>query len=212
MPYIKEQHIGQLKNITIYNTLALLVVLTGIPLTIVQGRAVLQNWTQSGKRFPFGVWDVVDLKETDTLVYYESSDDIPTEYVNLVVKDAGGSFIKISTPTERNDFSYKDKQGLALFELYLPQPGSYSFIFNDALANNSVDNPQQNEVVFAKSPNSKAQATNKSILTYIIGGASTLGLAAILYIIHVLWLKRKQVTPTAPPLARFTANIGVPEE
>ena len=80
------------------------------------------------------------------------------------------------------------------------------------MANSIGDNPVQDKVVFAKSPNSKAQAQNKSTLTYIIGGASTLGLAAILYIFHGIRLQRKEGTSKAPTPATFAANIGVPEE
>jgi len=208
----KEQRIAQLKNITIFNILALIVVIVGIPLTILQGRAELQNWAQSGKRFPLGVWGIVDLKETDTLVYYESPDAVPTEYVMLTINDINNSEIYVSTPTDRNDFSYKDKQGAALFKLSLSQQGSYRFICNDAMANSIADNPEQDEVVFAKSPNSKAQALNKSTWTYIIGGGSTLGLAAILYIIHGIRLQRKEGTSKTRAPATFAANIGVPEE
>ena len=209
---MKEQRIAQLKNITIFNILALIVVITGIPLTILQARAALQNWAQSGERFPLGVWGIVDLKETDTLVYYESPDAVPTEYVKLIINDINNTLVHVSTPNERNDFSFKDKQGAALFELTLLQPGSYRFICHDAMANSIEDNPEQDKVVFAKSPNSKAQAQNKSTLTYIIGGASTLGLAAILYIFHGIRLQRKEGTSKAPTPATFAANIGVPEE
>lgn len=151
-----------------------------------QGRAVLKDWAQSGKRFPLGVWGIVDLNETDLLVYYETSDAIPAEYITLTVMDLNDNLISVSTPSNRNDFSYKDKQGAALFVLSLSQSGSYRFVCNDAMADSISDNPQQDEIVFAKSPNSKAQAVNKSNLTFVIGGASTLILAAFLYIIHGL--------------------------
>lgn len=190
----------------------MLVVIIGIPLTILQGRAAMQNWAQSGKRFPLGVWGVVDLKEKDTLVYYESSDAIPTEYVTLNVMNLDGSPISYSTPQDRNDFSHKDKQGAALFELSLPQPGSYQFICSDTMASSIADNPKQDEVVFAKSPNSKAQALKKSTFIYIIGGGSTLLLAAILYIIHGIRLQRRPSASLSPGPATFAANIGVPEE
>ena len=49
-------------------------------------------------------------------------------------------------------------------------------------------------------------------MTYIIGGGSTLGLAAILYIIHGIWLQRRQSTSIALTPATFAANIGVPDE
>lgn len=192
--------------------LALVVVLTGIPLTILQGRTALQSWAQSGKRFPLGVWDVVDLKETDTLVYYESPDSIPTEYVMLTIMDLDGKSFRVATARDRNDFSYNDKQGAALFELSLPRPGSYRFICNDAMASSIADNPKQDVIVFAKSPNSRAQAQSKSTMIYIIGGGSTLLLAAILYIIHGIMLQRKEGTSKTAAPATFTANIGVPDE
>ena len=212
MSHIKEQRIAQIKNITIWNILAILVVIAGIPMTIIQGRAVLKNWAQSGKGFPIGVWGIVDLKEMDILVYYESDDAIPSEYVTLIVMDLNDNLISVSTPSDRNDFSYKDKQGAALFVLSLPQSGSYRFVCNDAMASSISDNPQQDEIVFAKSPNSKAQAINKSNLTFVIGGASTLGLAAILYFIHRIWLHRKERPAKTPTPATFAANIGIPEE
>ncbi len=210
--YLKEHRIAKRKTITIWNILALIVVVTGIPLTILQARAALQDWAQSGKRFPLGVWDVVDLKETNTLVYYESSDAIPTEYITLTFMDLDGNSLTAATAKDRNDFSYNDKQGAALFELSLPRPGSYRFICNDAMANSIADNPKQDEIVFAKSPNSKAQAQSKSTLTYIIGGGSTLLLAAILYIVHGICLQRADRPSKTSTPASFAANIGVPDE
>ncbi len=187
--------------------LALIVVVAGTALTLYYAQRPIERWARSGQRFALGISWEIDLEAGKSLVYYESPEEIPVNFITLTVIDADDRVMGVVLIGGTNDYVVDGMNGAALFEMEIDAPGSYLVICNDAAADSISSAPEADRIVLGKSPNTKAEALGRRRTIHLIGAGITLGLAIILYILHGL----AQRPPKQPPPRRFVAQLGEPE-
>ncbi|UCD76644.1 MAG: hypothetical protein JSV91_06905 [Phycisphaerales bacterium] len=199
------------RSITIWNLLALVVVVAGALATLGLGEMWMHRWAGTGLRMRLDDWCTLDLQAGKSLVYYESSQTVPDGGVVLTANIPREVFVPLSQaegrPSEEEDvqrnrfpafplaedISYRlmlgGQSGRALWELNLPEAGSYELraVNTNYLSDEAV--PAGDCIVFHKQPDTLAGAMDIRRGIHICGAAVTILLAVILYIKHGRVLK-----------------------
>jgi len=176
-----------MRNVTLWSVLTLVTVVAGGGATLLIDRAQLQRWGESGVAVPLGQPYAVQLPAGDMLVYYESSEQVPTNDVLLAMRDADGHVMRAGLPAEDNSYrlSRDGWSGRALWEYRNLPAGEYTVVVNNPHYASDDEIPERDRVVFAKEPNALADVLALRRRTHVIGLAVTLALAAAFYGAHI---------------------------
>ncbi len=188
------------KPITIWSILALVVLMGLGGFTVFASWYSVRMWVDSGEKFiiePTGrVRDQVFLTTGEHIVFYESVEALPTDYMMYIAAAESPE-----TPTQKkvlfnddpfvqnNKFEHGGVQGKPVCRITAPSDGWYEFTFH----NSNMDMDPNDRIVFGKSPQTLESAIQRR--TFIsIGGLSVTGVLFIgLYLMHAVTLsKRKQ--------------------
>lgn len=182
-----------MRNITLWSVLTLLTVVIGGGATLLVDRAQLRRWGESGVAIPLGQPYAVDLPAGDMLVYYESSERVPTNNVLLAMRDAEGRIMRGRRPGEDNSYRLRGDgwSGRALWEYRDLEAGEYTVVVNNPHYASDEEIPERDRVVFAKQPNALADVLANRRRVHVIGIALTLTLAAAFYGAHI-WAGRSR--------------------
>ncbi len=182
-------------SITIWNVVALLVIILGGLATLAAGQLYLHAWADSGIHVPVGGRYKVELPYGTSLVYYESSQEVPQRIPLLKVLDAYGAYAKVQPirDLESNNFRMMltGWSGRATHTIEIDEEGTFTVSCSPADYFSNEDVPADDRVALFKEPNAleEAHATYKLIL--IVGATITAVLAFACYGMHFTAIRRK---------------------
>ncbi|MHC5023944.1 MAG: hypothetical protein ACYTGG_08530 [Planctomycetota bacterium] len=178
--------IARSRPITRWNLLALLAVLAGVSITLGLDHLSLHQWAQSGLAIPVGEHFEVELPVGETLVYYESRQNIVPDRILLDVIGANGERVRARPPMEENNFRLLlgGWSGRSLWNVRVEEAGTYRIRgFNaDYLQDEQV--PEDDRVVLFKQPRTLAEAVANRKVIQIVGASITMCVALLLYLLH----------------------------
>jgi hypothetical protein len=185
-------------SITKWNLLALVAVMAGSAVTWWGGQAWLHRWAGSGLKVPVSTSAEVDLSAGEQLIYYESPVSVPTHNILLTMRHPDGERLITHPPLDDNNFEINGWHGRALFEVDLVDDGRYSVDSFNANVASDDEVPADDRIVFAKQPNTRAEAIRVRRLIHLIGAVATVGVAIVLYLIHGLALHHRRTLALGP--------------
>ena len=200
--------IARRDNITKWNVLALVIVISGGVITLGLAQLWVVHWSRTGVRLPLNARHTISLPAGESLVYYESPHSVPSGRATLQLYDPAGERSRVPIVTEDLSFRvhFTGLSGRALWALDIPEPGDYVVIATNENVLSDNDLPPEDHVVFLKSPNSlhETRAVQKGIM--ITGGSITLVLTIICYLLHLSVVSRRALTG-APPSEEFEGEF-----
>jgi len=168
-------------------------VLVGGAVTLGADYIWLDNWMQTGLRFPVGQQASVRLPRGQTLVYYESPLRAPVGDVTLTLLDEDGE--RVRTPAAPGDVSYSllytGWTGRALWLLDLPATATYTFKVNNYNFADDREIPSEDRVVFLREPNAFEEVRVVHVFVLVTGATITMTLVIVLYVLHHRALSRR---------------------
>lgn len=186
---------------TIWNILALVVMVLGGLATLGAGQLWLQHWAGTGVRAPLGERRNVSLPHGTTVVYYESAVSVPDSNPMLKIRDAYGTWLKVAPPRESASYRllFTGWSGRAIGEITVDESGTYIVTCTPPDFLDLNDIPPDDRLSFFKEPDTlvQANATYKTIL--IVGATITVLLTAVLYVFHYVTLHRRATRAEASP-------------
>lgn len=176
-----------MRNVTIWSVLTLITVLAGGGGTLLFDRMELRRWGESGIAIPLGQAYDVDLPAGSTVVYYESSAQVPTHDVLLAMRDGDGRLVPLRPPAEDNSYRLNGDgwSGRALWEYADLPEGTYTVVVTNSHYERNEDIPEDDRVVFVKEPNTLADVHARRRRIHLFGVGITLVLAAGFYGAHL---------------------------
>lgn len=186
------------KPITVWSVLALIVLVGLGGLTVLASWYSVRLWVQGGEKFviePSGrVRDQVYLSAGQHVVFYESFEALPTDYMMYIgPAEAPETAIPKNVIfnddpfVQQNKFEHGGVQGKPVCTIEAPTEGWYEFTFY----NSNTELDPNDRIVFGKSPATLEAALQRRTLISI-GGLSVTGVLFIgLYLLHGLTLARR---------------------
>ena len=185
---------GEKPPVTIWNLLALVVIVLGVAAALGGGEAWLHYWAGSGQKVRIGDEAQVYLEGGEQLVYYESSQAVPTFNVVLELTGTDGRKLRAIPVIEEISYSLKRGQqhGKALWRVSIPQTAWYTARARNYQVDSDTELPEEDRIVFGKKPETVEGMMSVRRVVQIGFGALGLVLAAALYAVHFMVLKQRR--------------------
>jgi hypothetical protein len=154
----------------------------------------LHNWWRSGISIPIGQRSRVQLPAGTMLVYYESPVAVPAGDAVLRAFDGNDDPV----PVKRLDGSMDYRlllsgwSGRAMWEITIPQAGSYTMVCNNYTVFSDADLPAEDRVALLKRPDSFRQVALVRTFVQVTGATLTMTAVLTLYLLHSLTLQKRK--------------------
>ena len=192
----RNRLIAATRSITIWNVLALLVMLLGGGLTFLLAYNYKTQWAQTGQRLEFGSEYQIELapEQSPVIFFYETaSSEASSGDVVLTVYDPFGERItRLAAGSEDESFVIAGWHGYPTRELAVDEAGVYRIKCSNVAYSSDKEVPEDDRVVLLKQPPRTTQMLANHRIMLVVGASITMALAIAFYVVHGLTLNRRQ--------------------